>query len=163
MTIKKLRQDEVLNLLNTKLGVPIKYGTLRNYEKQKLISPPARGSGYGGKWSEYDTVAVAEAATAWRLIHGKYRDSSVNEIFGGAPPAINTNAVALARAVFLERANKTGIINKDYFNRLDKEDWQELQRKDAMLLNDRLGYWYIIRFVAYIWRYEFSEALRWMK
>jgi hypothetical protein len=158
MAIRTLRQKEVLERLN-QIGIPMKYGTLLNYEKQKLITPPRRGSGYGGKWAEYDIWAVAEVATAWKLIHGKYEsDRAMTQIFTGRPPSINAKAVALARAVFLERMK--GTMTEEGIKKIDWEDLQELQNMESGLLNDLSGHKYLVRYLAYVYRLEYLEATK---
>ena len=160
MKTQKLQQGELLDLLNNKLGVPMKYGTLRNYEKQKLILPPVRGSGYRGKWSEYEPITLAEAATAWRLIHGKYvGDAEMTKIFSGKLPSLNATAVALARAMFMEKMKESGLMTEEAIRKTNWEDLQELKNYDKGFLNDRTGYQYLVRFIEYIWRQELLEAL----
>lgn len=156
----KLPQKEVLTVLNDEFGIPIKYGTLLNYEKWGLITSPRRGAGYGGKWAEYEVEAVAETVAAWKLIHGKYSDPSISEVFSGKPPSINPAGVALARAMFLKKRKKKDAFNSESLRRLDREDWGSAESREAMFLNDRTGYWYVIHSIAYIWRHEFFESLR---
>lgn len=62
-----LGTQDVLGRL-AEAGINITAQTLRNWERDKLITSPARGAGYGGKWSEYPSYVLAECYAAHMLL-----------------------------------------------------------------------------------------------
>ena len=62
-----LGTQEVLGRL-AKVGINITAQTLRNWERDQLITSPTRGAGYGGKWSEYPNYVLAECYAAHMLL-----------------------------------------------------------------------------------------------
>lgn len=62
-----LGTQEVLAHL-AEAGVNITAQTLRNWERDQLITSPKRGAGYGGKWSEYPRHVLAECYAAHMLL-----------------------------------------------------------------------------------------------
>lgn len=49
-------------------GIAITSQTLRNWERDGLITPPERGGGYKGKWTKYSEFALAECYAAHMLL-----------------------------------------------------------------------------------------------
>jgi hypothetical protein len=96
-----LSQSAIIGLLNSRLGIPATDRTLLNYEKWNLISTPRRGAGKGGKWTEYYIEAAAEAAAAWKLIHGKYNPEWIAEGFNGTIPGFSPEVIARARELLI--------------------------------------------------------------
>lgn len=64
----ELSPQEVLSRL-TAAGVNVTLQTLRNWEADRLITPPIRGSGYGGRWTKYFEYVLAECYAAHMLLH----------------------------------------------------------------------------------------------
>lgn len=64
---KVLGSQEMLDRL-AQVGINVTIQTLRNWERQRLITPPERGGGYGGKWSNYAESVLAECYAAHMLL-----------------------------------------------------------------------------------------------
>ncbi|NMC31230.1 MAG: hypothetical protein GYA36_02060 [Veillonellaceae bacterium] len=96
-----LSQSAIIELLNSQLAIPATDRTLLNYEKWNLISTPRRGAGKGGKWTEYYIEAAAEAAAAWKLIHGKYSPEWIAAGFNGIIPGFSPEIIAIARKLLI--------------------------------------------------------------
>lgn len=62
-----LTQPELLERLSEK-GIKVSTQTLRNWETAKLITPPTRGSRYGGRWAAYTEYVLIECYAAYHLL-----------------------------------------------------------------------------------------------
>ena len=89
---KVLSSGEMLNRL-AQVGINVTIQTLRNWERQKLITPPERGGGYCGKWSDYAESALAECYAAHMLLQVLPRRK-----MGGNIPKFSAEMLAHARA-----------------------------------------------------------------
>lgn len=145
---KTFAQRELLELLNRE-GVTLKYQSLRNYELQHLVTHPERGAGYGGKWAVYGLEAAAEAATAWRLMHGKY--TVVAGLFGGSPPAIAAKAVAVARQAFLQREKEKQSSTEKHARDRGKATASETAEERQSR--------HIVEYLAYLYENEYRRIL----
>lgn len=54
-----------------KEGIQVTQQTLRNWERNGLISKPARGARYGGRWTVYSEYVLPECYAAYMLLSEK--------------------------------------------------------------------------------------------
>jgi|GEM_PF-3964697 len=61
-------------------GIVVTSQTLRNWERDGLITPPERGGGYKGKWTKYSELALAECYAAHMLLQVLTKNQSAQTI-----------------------------------------------------------------------------------
>ena len=88
-----ISQPVLLEMLE-QAGMGITKQTLRNYERDGLITPPTRGAKYKGRWTCYASIVPAECYAAFMLLNTRSRGEEGNEM-----PKLSAKLIAKGRSI----------------------------------------------------------------